>query len=167
MSTKIAGAKKKDAPMRGNSQVTASSRGRGPGHPFVKGKSGNPAGRPRGRKSITSKEPDKQAINRHRTVTSWQPGQSGNPFGRPRAGSSLAEAWRDYMNGPSGPKDMWSRKTRLAQRLYNLALKGSVPAARLLVDQVSRVELEERLSALEQRVSELASPRIGLHEYRR
>ena len=101
-------------------------------------------------------KPDKQGFNRHRNITSWKPGQSGNPFGRPRAPSSLAESWRDYLDGRSGSKDNWSRKLRLAQRLYNLAIRnGSVPAAKLLIEQVVRIELEERLTSLEERVQEL------------
>ena len=102
-------------------------------------------------------KPDKQGFNRHRNITSWKPGQSGNPFGRPRAPSSLAESWRDFLDGRSGTKDTWSRKVRLAQRLYNLAIRnGSVPAAKLLVEQVAKAEIEERLSALEEHVAALS-----------
>lgn len=101
-------------------------------------------------------KPDKQAKNRHRTVTSWKPGESGNLRGRPRAGSSLGEVWRNYLDAPAGLKDGRSRKERIAARLYNLVIRGgSVPAAKLLVEQVANAELAERLAALEERVQEL------------
>jgi hypothetical protein len=53
-------------------------------------------------------------------------------------------------------KDGRSRKERLAERLFNLAIRGgSVPAARLMAEYVTGNESEKLLSQLMQRVEEL------------
>ncbi|MBA7517360.1 hypothetical protein ES705_09413 [subsurface metagenome] len=120
-----------------------------------------------------TKKPD--AVKQHNnsigkkkpTPASWKPGQSGNPFGRPTVRNSLAETFRVYLDGRD--KSGRIRKKLLIERIFALTdgTGAAVSAARLICDMVANFEIEERVTRLEERVSELAPPRIGLHEYRR
>ena len=86
------------------------------------------------------------------TPASWKPGQTGNPRGRPPVRNSLAETFRDYLDGRD--KSGRIRKNLLADRLF--ALTGdSVGAIRLFCDVVSNFELEERLIRLEEQMENL------------
>lgn len=72
----------------------------------------------------------------------WKPGQSGNPRGRPRKGESMRELVREYLAGSqevatgSGKRRrvvIVQRKQLLIHAIFEAAVKGSVPAQRLLL----------------------------------
>ena len=111
----------------------------------------------------TAQQTAKKDTSKYRPSTAWKPGQSGNPRGRPPVRNSLAETFRDYLDGRD--KSGRIRKKKLADCLYSMATEDkSVAAARLLKDTVAGIELEDRLVALEDTVRTLVgATKYGSH----
>ena len=105
---------------------------------------------PKPAKSLSSKK----ATSKYCSSTSWGKGVSGNPAGRPPVRDSLAECFRDFLNGTEKGR---IRKKLLIKRLFELTdgATSAVSAARLIIDTVSGIELEERLSKLEQQMEHI------------
>ena len=111
-----------------------------------------------GRTLSSKTDPDiapKQATSKYCSSTSWGKGKSGNPAGRPPVRDSLAECFRDYLNGVEKGR---IRKNLLIKRLFALTdgATSAVSAARLIIDTVSGVELEERIQRLEEQMAGVA-----------
>ena len=65
----------------------------------------------------------------------WKSGTSGNPRGRPPKGQSLAELLRSEGSRPcDGERTPATKKEALVAGLYDLALKGNLGAARLILE---------------------------------
>ena len=104
-------------------------------------------------KNSKTKSSHHKNSKRKSTSASWKPGQSGNPAGRPPLRDSLAETFRDYLDGRD--KSGRIRKKLLIERLFGMTAEGSgvVAAARLIVDTVNGFELEERIQRLEEQMA--------------
>jgi len=63
--------------------------------------------------------------------TRFQRGQSGNPNGRPKG---LAALFHNVMNEAMGDEDI-TKAEALVRQLYDLAMEGSVPALKLIMDR--------------------------------
>jgi len=63
----------------------------------------------------------------------FQPGQSGNPKGRPK--KPLSEDLRLYLQQRIAPHDV-TRRQKLIEALYEAALKGEVPALKLIFERL-------------------------------
>jgi len=74
----------------------------------------------------------------------WKPGQSGNPAGRPKKEKALTELLRKegskrdqtYIDPKTGEEKVISRKRKLAQKIWELALSGDLAAIKYIFDRI-------------------------------
>lgn len=78
------------------------------------------------------------------TGKGFRPGQSGNPSGKRKGSVSLAAALASSLT----KKDA----KLISRKLISLGKSGDVPALKLLFDRLDDVEMEERITALEQQL---------------
>jgi hypothetical protein len=91
--------------------------------------------------TATVGESVKQAPSKRKAPHSaWKPGQSGNPNGRPRKGHTIADAFRDAMDGELKPGV--SVKMAFAETCIEHALKGDAAFARLLANYIDGMPLQ-------------------------
>jgi hypothetical protein len=70
----------------------------------------------------------------------WQRGQSGNLKGRPPKGESMAEVLRQI--GETTDSDGVARKRKLLERMWEMAERGDLAAARLILEYVNGKPVE-------------------------
>ncbi len=78
------------------------------------------------------------------TGKGFRPGQSGNPSGKRKGSVSLAAALARSLT----KKDAQA----ICRKLISLGKRGDVPALKLLFDRLDDLEMEERITALEQQL---------------